>query len=294
MRNEQEPCDVCVSIVTYNSSDTIQSCLDSLARQKEVRARIILVDNQSVDATIERVNAASAQPLVIPHDRNIGFGAGHNLALRNAPSSRYVLVLNPDATLASEMTLRQMVLWMDQHPACGLCGLHVRSEGVVDLPKNGYPGQKEAGADFSSLPGSIAWVLGSAMMMKRSLFEPPVSGFDEGFFLYAEETDLCLRVRQAGYEIGVNTEAKVDHVGGVSAQALSAYDMEMQRQVSLHRFYRKHYSEEGIRRIMQKHLWRSNARILGRTLVGQGHLEKTDRYRAIRDACRSLKKELAA
>ena len=283
--------DVCVTIVTYNSEATIAQCIDSVFAQRDVDYSLVVVDNQSQDATLEIVRKYAEKVQLIAHSDNIGFGAGHNLAARQAPPSRYVLILNPDAKLKDSGALKTMVDWMDAHLEQGLCGMSVESDGVIDPPKLTYPGERDSGVDFSKLPGSIAWVLGAAMIMKRELFSPEVSGFDEIFFLYAEETDLCLRIREVGYEIGYVPAANVEHIGGVSAKEYSAYKVETLRQTSLLRFYTNHYTREGLRRIMQKGLKRSRRRIFLRTLLGQGRHPKAEKYRAARDACLAFLKE---
>jgi GT2 family glycosyltransferase len=89
-------------------------------------------------------------------------------------------------------------------------------------------------------PRPVPWVLGAALALRREAFDA-VGGFDPGFFLYAEEVDLCYRLRQAGWEVHFTPEATVMHVGGASTSPRRTA-MEVQRTDSARRFYRRHYS----------------------------------------------------
>jgi hypothetical protein len=285
--------DVTVSIVTYNSSSTIRDCLDSVLAQEGVKAEIVVVDNLSADATVEVLRKFGDRVRVVAHSANSGFGAGHNLAARHAGPSRYQLVLNPDASLLQRDALRRLVDWMDAHPACGLAGMVLLENGGRAPPKMDYPGARGAPLDFSGLPGTIAWVLGASMMVRRDAFEK-VGGFDEGFFMYGEETDLCLRLRKAGYEIGYVEGVTVSHIGGVSEGRTPAYDLQMQRQKRLHRLYRKHYPPEAalfiVRRDLRRSRWRLALHSLRGRIFGMNETVREDcgRYRAICESCRSF------
>ncbi|MFH0953795.1 MAG: glycosyltransferase family 2 protein [Verrucomicrobiota bacterium] len=289
--------DVSVSIVTYNSASTIRACLDSVLEQAGVASEIIVVDNKSTDHTLEVLRAYGDRVRVIASPQNTGFGAGHNLAARHASASRYQLVLNPDARLTQKDGLKRLVDWMDAHPECGLCGMRIMKDGRWVPPKMHYPGARHVPLDCSPGPGEIAWVVGAGMMIRRAAFDK-IGGFDEEFFLYGEETDLCLRLRKAGYAIGYNESVEVSHVGGVSEGATPTYELQLQRQQSLHRFYRKHYPPEVSRRIAERELRRSRYRLLvhslGAKLFGQSEAarERREQYRAIVESCRRFLHEV--
>ncbi|MBN1269817.1 MAG: glycosyltransferase family 2 protein [Kiritimatiellae bacterium] len=291
--------DITVSIVTYNSAATIRGCLDSILGQKGVDAEIIVADNHSTDTTLDLLRAFGDQVRAIANAENIGFGAGHNLAARHAGPSRYQLVLNPDAKIMESDGLKHLVEWMDAHPKCGLAGMAVVKDGRRIPPKMDYPGAKGAPVDFSGLPGNIAWVVGASMMIRRAAFEQ-VGGFDEEFFLYGEETDLCLRLRKAGHEIGFVEGVTVEHIGGVSEGRTPAYDLQMQRQKRLHRLYRKHYPPEAALFIIRRDLRRSRRRLALHALKGrlfgmsEATRENCGRYRAICESCRRFLDETAA
>lgn len=284
--------DVTVSIVTYDSADTVAACLEAVLAQQEVRFEIIVVDNGSTDGTLEVLRAYEGRVRAIAHGDNIGFGAAHNLAVRHAGPSRYLLVLNPDACLQRRDALRRLVEWMDAHPGCGLCGVSIWRARTRIPPKLEYPGQRAARVRFA-LPGSIAWVVGACMMIRRAAFDV-VGGFDPDFFLYAEETDLCLRLRQANYWIGYAPDVEVYHVGGVSSRRVDPEVVYARRQRSLLRFYAKHYPPEAVRRVVRRDLrrsrWRLAAHLLAESLLGMSASRSDDcaRYRAIAESCRKF------
>jgi GT2 family glycosyltransferase len=131
------------------------------------------------------------------------------------------------------------------------------------------------------------------MIVRREAFNA-VEGFDPSFFLHSEETDLCLRVRQAGFEIGYIPEVEVRHVGGASDALSDCYAAWIRRMTGLHRFWTKHYSHADVIRLARRDLRRSWLRstIYGAILrfcpQSVRVYEKQRRNDAIRDASRHL------
>jgi len=164
-------------------------------------------------------------------------------------------------------------------------------EGREQPPYAEYPRQRHA-LRFD-LPGALAWVLGAAMLVRRELFEA-IGGFDEGFFLYGEDADLCLRIRRAGFEIAHAPEVTVRHVGGTSEAAATAHAKWTRKQQGLHRFFELHYPPEAVRRIARRDLAQAGYRrlLLGSKLaLGLASAEdraKLERYRAISETSRAL------
>jgi GT2 family glycosyltransferase len=122
-----------------------------------------------------------------------------------------------------------------------------------------YPGARHVHRDFSKLPGKIAWIMGASMIIRRELYEK-LGGFDPGFFLYSEETDFCLRLRELGCEIGHITEVAVSHVGGASEDPRDPYEVSARKLRGLLRFRQKHYSPADCaflaRRDLRRAWWR--------------------------------------
>jgi GT2 family glycosyltransferase len=234
--------DISVIIVTYNSSECIQACLDSLWSQKGVDYEVIVVDNASSDDTLLTVR--NNQCLLLKNEENIGFGRACNLGISRS-TGRYIFLLNPDARLTNEGDLARVCRLMDENLQWGLSGAKVLSSNgsLESPPAREYPGQKHVQRDFSKLPGSISWVIGAAMVIRRDLCLR-LGGFDPAYFLYSEETDLCLRIRELGYEIGWMENIVVRHIGGESEKGVDPFDTACRKLRGLLTFRIKHYTAE--------------------------------------------------
>lgn len=252
--------DVSVIIVTYNSASCIGACLASIKQQTGVTAEIILVDNQSADNTL--VMAGQSGVRVIANQQNVGFGRANNQAFA-VSTGRFVFLINPDAELVEADALAKACATMTTNERWGLAGTRVvRADGMgEEEPATGYPGQRRVNRDFSGLPGKIAWVIGASMIVRREVYAA-LGGFDPAFFLYSEETDLCLRVREAGHEIGYIDKVSVRHIGGKSESEGDPYDMVRRKMTGMHRFWKKHYSADDAARLVRRDLYRARFRML--------------------------------
>jgi GT2 family glycosyltransferase len=252
--------DVSVIVVTWNSASYIKECLVSILGQEGVVAELILVDNASADETVPVVRDIGGDIQLVVNNENVGFGRACNQGF-GASRGKLLFMLNPDTQLVGRDFLARLCRAMEQNPRWGMAGTRVVSwDGKTEsLPATSYPGQVEAHCDFSALPGRIAWVLGASMVFRREVFAA-VRGFDPAFFLYSEETDLCLRVRQSGHEIGYIPELTVRHIGGASEDGVDPYETHLRRMKGLQRFWAKHYPPEAVRRMARKDLLRAGFR----------------------------------
>lgn len=251
---------VSVIIVNYNSGSYTLACVNSLLQQCEVKLEIIVVDNASPDNSIELLKAQLPNTVnLIQSEINLGFGKANNLAAKNAHGD-YVLILNPDTQIENTHTIRKMVDRLHSKPQVGLLAPAVnepRKHKVV-LPRFSYPASKQLRRTIKlkSLPGKIAWVLGACMLMRRDIFEL-ISGFDEDFFLYGEDVDICLRVRLAGYEIDYARDIAITHVSGASEIGAPSLEKWLRKRRGIFMFYKKHYATEDQRAIAKKLIFRS-------------------------------------
>jgi N-acetylglucosaminyl-diphospho-decaprenol L-rhamnosyltransferase len=255
--------DVSVLTVNYNTADLTPKCVQSALDQQGVTREVIVIDNASVDDSVKELQKFGDKIILVPNKDNLGFGKANNQAFRLS-SGRYLFLLNPDANFLTVNDLQNAVRFMDEHPDYGLVGTRiVDSQGkhVVTI-SNHYPRQKQTTTDFSHLPGEWATVLGASMIIRRDVFEK-LGGFDEDFFLYAEETDLCLRIRKAGYKIGYNDEVTVHHVGSASVRTSPPEHVIRRKKRAKYLFYSKHYSKTEVIEMAKKdlchakwHLWR--------------------------------------
>jgi N-acetylglucosaminyl-diphospho-decaprenol L-rhamnosyltransferase len=238
---------VLACIVNFRTADLTLRAVESLV--PELRAlpgsRVCVVDNDSQDGSYERLCVGVAQSgfddvaEVVASGHNGGFGFGNNVALRRGLSwpepPDYFYLLNPDAFIEPG-ALRTLGDYMQSHPDVGIAGGFVSSpDGQPNTAAFTFPsvlGELEGSVQLSAVTkllrkhvvprpipkqttDDVDWVSGASMMLRRSVLQR-VGLFDETYFLYFEETDLCRRVRDAGYKIAFVPEAKVVHHEGSS------------------------------------------------------------------------------
>ena len=272
--------DIRVITVTYNSADCISDCIESVLNQTGVQLEMFVVDNASHDGTAERVNNFAGRVQFLKNSENIGFGAACNQGAEGA-TSEFLYFLNPDAKLASPTALKDLANKMGQHPSWGLCGTKTAGQ-IGMLYETSYPGERHLKHPLPPLPGRIAWVVGATMFFRRDVFEQ-IGGFDERIFLYAEEIDICLRLRKAGFEIGMASEVVIDHVGGASGNPSDLEATWKRKMTGLSQFYRNHYQAGDIIRLWRRDLRRARWRLFLNRVFGTPRPRKAAQYTAIRD-----------
>jgi hypothetical protein len=244
-------------IVSFNTREDLLRCLGSLAANVTLPLETIVVDNASADGSVEAVRARFPRVELIANAANAGFARANNQGLERARAP-LLLVLNGDAEVQPG-AVEAMVAVLARRPDVGIVGPRtVGSDGgpqvsfgprlsilnelaqrqLVRGVRAGWPPALRRAQAISSRPGEPAWVSGSCMLARREALEA-VGYFDEAFFLYEEDVDLCLRVRRAGFKVAFVPEALVVHHLGRSM----ATDPERAR-FEYHRshllLYRKH------------------------------------------------------
>jgi N-acetylglucosaminyl-diphospho-decaprenol L-rhamnosyltransferase len=245
--------DVAISLVNTNSRELLLACLESL---HDVDAEVVVLDNASEDGSVEAVRERFPDVRVIAQRHRAGFGANHNAVIR-ATSSRYVYVLNEDTT-SDDWRLEEMVAHLDANPRVAALGPRlvypdgslqdsawrfpspaVTALGLLTL---GRAGVKQSGGRAIR---DVDWVMGAAILLRREALDE-VGLFDEEFFIYSEETDLCRRLRRGGWRVRYFPEATVvHHESQFSAGIPERRINEMWR--SRHRYWAKHHSTAGAR-----------------------------------------------
>jgi GT2 family glycosyltransferase len=223
---------VTVVIVTYQSRATIDATMAALQTPFEQGLLdCVVVDNASSDGTAGHVATAWPWATLVESGGNIGFGRGCNLGFA-VVTTPYVLFLNPDAEIDTQ-ALATMIAFMDAHPesaitapatvvgdgALQLAGLQLTPGALVRAALGrgrAYPDSRPIKPNEP--PFQTSWVCGAIMLIRADAFRA-VGGFDPRYFLYFEETDLCLRLREAGLEIWALGDAVAQHTCGVSARA---------------------------------------------------------------------------
>jgi len=252
-----------IVIVTFNSRSTIGDCLAPLVKMPH--AEIIVVDNDSKDETALLIAQDFPSISLMTLSDNIGFGRACNIGVA-ASSGAFVFFLNPDA-VAAPHAITMLCEFLERHPMAGVAGGRMldplgqplQSMGdrptllslVMDKPlgllaKAIAPrgivrrilGNLSRKFRLSSAPEKVAWVSGAALCCRRSTWEV-IGGFDENFFLYYEDVDLCLRAAQAGWEVWHEPNAIVSHQSGASFGG----NLDFQKRVyftNQQYFFRKH------------------------------------------------------
>lgn len=183
---------------------------------------------------------------------NLGYAAGNNRAAAKA-RGEYLLLLNPD-TVVERDALGGLLAFMEERPQAGACSPRLNLPDGSPQPftfgEDPRPGyllrrgwnrlvhQRPLHDWNLAIPTEMEWVSGACMLVRRAAWEE-VGGFDEGFFMYFEDNDLCLRMRRAGWQVWYNPTVAITHVGGQSAQHYAASGRAYVQ--SLLYFYRKHY-----------------------------------------------------
>ena len=239
--------DIVVVVLNYKTPDlAVLAAKSAAAAMADFGGTIVLVDNDSPDGSFQRMldlTRAVDWPShldvqVLQSGQNAGFGAGNNFGihagLELCPTAEYIYILNPDAQV-EQSAISALVDHMTQNPKVAIAGSWVYGEtGEDHCSAFRFPG---LASEFESsvrlgpitrllknhvLPlhipetsGPVGWILGASMLIRTQAFKE-IGLFDETFFLYFEETDLCLRTHRAGYEVHFVRESRVCHIGSVS------------------------------------------------------------------------------
>jgi len=255
-----EPEGLDVGIVAYRSRRLLQDCLESLREHAPSRPmRVLVVDNDSRDGTVEMVRRFPDVELVAAQ-RNLGFAAATNLAIRLG-GARYFLALNPDTRVRAG-TLERLLGLMDEDASIGICGCRLeREDGTFDhAARRAFPTPLGALAHFTgvgrrpSAPAALAQyraphvergpvdaVSGAFMLIRRRALAE-VGLFDEGYWLYMEDLDLCYRFAAAGWVTWYEPSVAVMHVKGGTSGPNRRFRANRAFHYGMYRFYRRHYA----------------------------------------------------
>jgi N-acetylglucosaminyl-diphospho-decaprenol L-rhamnosyltransferase len=251
---------VSVIIVNYNSGRYAKVCIESLLKQVDVHLEIIVIDNASGDDSVNVLKNAFAEKItLIESTENLGFGKANNLGAAQT-MGEFLLLLNPDTEISDNRAIAQLIEYMRLHPQCGLLGPAIfepRKNKQV-MPRFTYPQSKKLKftPKFGQLPGQIAWLLGACMLVPRAVFNQ-INGFDEDYFLYGEDADIGLRLRQQGYEIGYCDTVKIMHVSGASELGANSLDKWLRKKRGVMLFCTKHYDPRDVLNIAKSAIAKS-------------------------------------
>ncbi len=291
--------DLLISIVNMDNRDLLRACLESLPSAcGELRTRVVVVDNASRDGSAEMLSSEFQQVDLVRNDHPHGFGRNHNAVLAPVldgtlqPAPRYVCFLNDD-TLLEPGSLSRLVATMDADPRVGITGpLIVDGAGVEQFTLYRPPTMLTDLKVFLGLPRpaaseASAWLNGSCLVVRTTLLER-IGGFDERFFLFAEDVDLCYRATQAGSLIRRVPQARIVHYCHTSVKRPQhGSRMEKQMVRSRYLYDAKHHGRLRARSVLALH----------RSMLRLRALRNAVRARRGREASRALVtllRELAA
>ncbi|MFV1883367.1 MAG: glycosyltransferase [Balneola sp.] len=255
--------DISVIIVNYKVREYISNLLSSILRaQQGLNIEIFVVDNNSEDGSIEFLSPRFPSVNYIANKVNVGFGKANNQAIRQA-KGKYTLIINPD-TLVSEDTFRVLFAHMERNPGCGAAGCKILNPDGTFAPesKRSVP---TIWSSFSKVTGLSALfpssklfkeyylnsvgenekaqvpVLSGSFMFWRTDLLKDLGGFDERFFMYGEDIDLCYRVQNTKYHIDYVPGTSIIHYKGESSKKGDLRYIRVFNK-ALYQFFDKHHS----------------------------------------------------
>ena len=248
--------DLSIVIVSWNTRKILKQCLASIFRHPPAGTfEVWVVDNASTDGSVPMVKANFPAVRLIENRENIGFAPANNRAIR-AGDGEYVLLLNPDTEVFAG-TFDALLNFLRAHPDTGAVGPKtLNPDGSLQTSSYPFPTLSRElwrllhldkiapygsyrMTEWAARPREVDALLGACMLFPRRVLDE-VGLFDESYFMYTEEIDLCYRVRQSGRKLFWVPEASIVHYGGQSTRQVAA-EMFLQLYKSKLQFFRKHY-----------------------------------------------------
>jgi GT2 family glycosyltransferase len=260
-----------IAIVSFNTRDLLRACLASLCAVR-LPLRVVVVDNASHDGSAAMVRTEFPHVELLARTDNSGFAGGTNVALRHlgfctelisSPPCDVALLLNPD-TVVHPGAIETLHQFLCDHPRVGMVGPRLLNpDGTIQPAAFRFPTLSMTVLDLfppgEVLPGRLynSWwhgrypqeqgqqpfpidhPLGACILARRAVIEQ-IGLLDEGYFMYAEEVDWCLRAQRAGWAIWQVPQAQVTHIGGAATSQFRAL-MQVALYASRLRFFERHY-----------------------------------------------------
>ncbi len=254
-----------VIIVNYNTRKLLKNCLSSIFKKtRGVKIEVIVVDNASVDGSIEMIQKEFPQVILIKNRKNLGFAGGNNIGIKKA-RGEYILLLNSDTRIIED-SLSKMVNFMEENPQIGISSCQLVGEDGKIQPSGGFfpslfrifawmfflddipflanfirsfhphPPQFYTHNPWYKLAHFQDWITGAFFLIRKKVVEE-IGLLDENFFMYVEEMDYCFRAKKRGWKVFYTPLTKIIHLGGKSGGSKMAILGEYQ---GLKYFYQKH------------------------------------------------------
>ena len=241
--------DLSIVIVNFNTKKLLLDCIKSVIRATlGIKYEFIVVDNASSDGSLTTISKIKslASIKIVKNNKNLGFGKANNQGIKKS-LGRYILLLNSD-TKVDKNVLGEMVAWMDKNPKIGVASCALRNKDgsmhgtggyfptlfrvfawmffLEDIPlvdkfmKPFHPVHSQSpfykGLGRFDHEMQMDWVTGAFLLIRKKAIKK-AGYFDEDYFMYTEEVDLCFRIKKAGWNVYYNPSWSITHLGGASS-----------------------------------------------------------------------------
>ena len=260
--------DLSIVITSFNTKDLIIACIRSVIKNtRGINYEIIVLDNGSSDGSVSALrNFQDSKLKIIENKKNLGFTVANNQGWKKA-LGEYILFLNSD-TLINDNVLGEIAEWMDKNKSVGVASCMLKFKDGSIQPTGGYfptllsvfywmtiqdipfvdvlikpfhPLHIKSffarGEDFYKKEKELDWVTGAFLFTRKEILEK-VGGWDEDYFMYVDEVDLCFRIKKKGWQVRYLPEWSIVHYGGASGTKELSVVSEFN---GLKRFYKKFY-----------------------------------------------------
>lgn len=226
---------IVISIVEFNTKKLLEDCLQSILGQKfKENVKIWVVDNASSDGSVEMIKKNFPEVKLIESNKNLGFGAGHNLVFKKA-NADFFLVLNSD-TILENGAVENMVDFMKKNPSCGIAGCKIKGFDNRLQPNGGdlpfgwslitwlfnletfgikKPNFHRTEPEYYNNAHEVGWISGSFMFVRQEVLSK-IGFFNEKYFMYFEDTEFCQRAYERGFSVMINPLVEISHLSGGS------------------------------------------------------------------------------
>jgi GT2 family glycosyltransferase len=293
-----------IVVVSFNTRDLLRECLQTVERNAGgVACEVIVVDNASRDGSADMVAAEFPGTRLIRSSVNLGFAGANNAAFPHV-RGRYTVLLNSDAFLEPD-ALPRAIKHMEEETDVGLGGarligrdgswqpsarmfpslvndLLILSGMSAKYPDSPLFGRADRTWADQNQVADVDWVPGAFSIIRTDLLST-IGYFDENFFLYYEEVDLCKRIKAAGFKVRYWPDVVVVHLGGESSKTLKTLSMSSSgAQLTLWRmrsallYYRKHHGGQAWLARQLETAWHSIRRLKNRRSTDQRQLSKAE------------------
>ncbi len=256
--------DLSIIIVNWNTKAMLENCLMSIRQTTQRQAvKVIVVDNNSRDGSRDMVQTLFSEVLLINSGGNIGFARGNNVGISYADTP-FVLFLNPD-TVVMENAIHHMIDFMKANPSVGALGCKMKyPDGTMqNLGLQWFPSpftelfnilfvssetinrlRKVLPCKDPHTSGYVRILAGGCLVVRREVLQS-VGAFDERFFMYSEDDDLCRRISEADWKLYYLSEAEIIHlIAGASGNSSNQFSTLMKCE-SVSKLMEKYYGKVG-------------------------------------------------